>query len=275
MTLFADDELELEPNRAVPTGPLLRVRMLVAYDGTGFSGFARQPGAKTVAGSLEEALGRVLGRAVRLTCAGRTDAGVHAWGQVVHFDSVPDVGGADVDLAALQRSLNRMLKPAIVVRDAAVAADGFDARRSATARRYRYTVVNRPVPDPFLSRTAWHVEAPLDVRSMQAAADPVIGEHDFSSFCRRPPGLAGDADPLVRRVRDAQWVDLGDGVLRFDIEASSFCHQMVRSIVGLLVEVGVGRKRAGDVAEVIRARDRAGASQIAPPHGLCLWEVVY
>ena len=243
--------------------------MTVAYDGGGFRGFAAQRNVKTVGGELAAAIGKVLGHPVELTCAGRTDAGVHAWGQVVSFDAAgtPEA----VDLPGLQRSLNKMLAPAVVVREAVGAVDDFDARRWATRRAYRYTVLNRPEPDPFLARTAWHVEAPLDLRAMQLGCDPLIGEHDFSAFCRRPT----DEASLVRRVIDAGWIDLGTGLLRFDIEASAFCHQMVRSIVGLLVAVGQGRKRAGDVAWILRSLDRHRAGQPAPPHGLCLWEVGY
>lgn len=243
--------------------------MLIAYDGSPFRGFAEQPNVKTVAGVLAGAAGRVLGHPVSLTCAGRTDAGVHARGQVVHFDSAR--ASDELDLAGLQRSLNKMLAPSIVVRDIAEAPEGFDARHSATGRRYRYTVLNRPVPDPFLAAYAWHVEDPLDLRAMQLACDPLIGEHDFAAFCRRPP----DGGSLVRRVREAEWADAGEGVLQFEITANAFCHQMVRSVVGTLVEVGTGRKRAGDIAAIIRSGERRQAGQPAPPQGLCLWEVFY
>lgn len=252
--------------------PGVRLRMTVAYDGTGFRGFAANPGVRTVGGELAAALGQVLGHPVSLTCAGRTDAGVHAWGQVAHFDTV-----RETNPVGLQRSLNKMLGPAVVVRSMAVAAPGFDARRSACGRRYRYTVLNRPLPDPFLATTSWHVEEPLDLRSMTLACDALIGEHDWSSFCRRPPEPDPAMGPasLVRVVRTARWSDLGQGLVRFEIEASAFCHQMVRSLVGTLVAVGRGRRRAGDMAAVIRARDRSQAAEPAPPHGLCLWEVLY
>jgi tRNA pseudouridine38-40 synthase len=249
------------------------VRMTVAYDGSGFSGFAPNPGVRTVGATLAAALERLLGHPVALSCAGRTDAGVHAWGQVVSFPT--DAQGAGMDLPALRRSLNGLCGPAVVVREVAIAPDGFDARRSATARRYRYTVLNRPVPDPFLAGTTWHVETPLDQASLRLACDPLIGEHDFSSFCRRPKSPRGREASLVRRVLDARWVDLGDGLLRFDIAATAFCHQMVRALVGTLVDVGRGRRRAGDVRAILEARDRARASDLAPPHGLCLWEVRY
>jgi len=241
--------------------------MTVAYDGRGFHGFAVQDAVKTVGGTLAKAIGKVLGHRVELTCAGRTDRGVHAWGQVVSFDA-EEFG---LDLAALQRSLNRMLGPAVVVRAAEKAPSDFDARFSAKARRYRYTVLNRPVPDPFLAGFSWHVERPLDCRALALSCDPIIGEHDFSSFCRLP----NDEASLVRRVHDARWVDVGDGVLRFEIEAAAFCHQMVRSLVGTMVDIGRGRKRAGELAGILRATDRSAAGQPAPPHGLCLWEVLY
>ena len=264
MTRFEDES----PAPAAPTGPPPRVRLTVAYHGGGFRGMAAQPGQRTVAGVLGEALGRLLRAPVALTVAGRTDAGVHAWGQVVTFD-VP-VGAAAVDPGDLAHRLNRMLGSEVVVRAASLVPPGFDARRAATGRRYRYTVLARPLADPWLADTAWWVPGPLDLRTMRAGCDPLLGEHDFSSFCRKQ----GDAS-LVREVRAADWVDLGDGLLRFDIEASSFCQQMVRALVGTLVDAGLGRRTAADVALALRARNRAAAGPVAPPHGLCLWEVTY
>jgi tRNA pseudouridine38-40 synthase len=248
------------------------MRLLVAYDGSPYRGFAESAGVASVAATLRTAIERVVGSAVELTGAGRTDAGVHAWGQVVTFDAP----SADVDLERLQRSVNAICGPSIVVRRAEWAEAAFDARFSARWRRYRYTLLVRDVPDPFLAGTAWHVERPVDLRLMALASDPLVGEHDFSSFCRRPRVAEGQAAPsLVRHVFEAGWSDEGDGLLRFEIRANAFCHQMVRSVVGLLVDVGVGRRRAGDVLAVLRARDRAFAGQLAPPHGLCLWEVGY
>jgi tRNA pseudouridine38-40 synthase len=265
-TLFSADAAPPGP-AGVIEGPTVRVAMTVAYLGTGYRGFAAQPGQKTVAGALIGVLERSLRHTVEMTCAGRTDAGVHAWGQVVTFDA-----RADAEPANLQRSANKSLAPAIVVRRAAVVPAGFDARRSATGRRYRYTVLNRPVPDPFLAATSWHVARPLDRRAMQLACDPLYGEHDFSSFCRRPPDPGGS---LVRRVRDADWIDGGDGTICFEIEASSFCQQMVRALVGTMVDIGLGKRRAGEMSGILSAGDRAAAGQLAPPHGLCLREVIY
>jgi len=221
---------------------------------------------RTVGGELTTALQRALRHDVTLTCAGRTDTGVHAWGQVVSFDAEV----ASFDAEALQKSVNSQLAPAIVVREVAVADACFDARRSAKSRRYRYDVLNTPSPDPFLAATSWHVAVPLDLRAMQASGDGLIGEHDFTSFCRSHAGKSN-----VRRVLDLSWNEVGDGRLRFEIEASSFCHQMVRSIVGTMVEMGRGRRRPGEMTSILRARSRAAAGQPAPPHGLTLLAVTY
>jgi tRNA pseudouridine38-40 synthase len=267
VTLF-DAEAVPELSR----GRTVRARLVVAYDGSGFHGFAAQPGLRTVGGTLGDALEKVLRQPVELTCAGRTDAGVHAWGQVVSFDAP----GERFDPVLLQRSLNRMCGPAIVVREAAVASSpNFDARHSAIARTYRYSIVNRLVPDPFLAHLAWHVDDPLDLDLLRLACDPLIGEHDFSAFCRRPKRSDGVDSSLVRRIRAARWTDQGNGVLRFEITANAFCHQMVRSVVGTLVQVGLGRRHAGEIRGILTAGDRAVAGPLAPPQGLCLWAVEY
>jgi tRNA pseudouridine38-40 synthase len=250
-----------------------RVKLLVAYDGAGFRGFWPNDGVVTVGSTLIGALEQVLDTEdVIISCAGRTDAGVHAWGQVVSFDARTE----RLDLERLQVSINKLCGPAIVVREATEVDPQFDARTSAIGRTYRYTVLNRAFPDPFLDATTWHVDDPLDLRAMTLACDPLIGSHDFSSFCRRTK-VPEEQPPasLTRRVSDARWVELDDGLLRFEIRANAFCHQMVRSIVGLLVDVGCGRSRAGDVLGIIRAQDRRVVPRPAPPQGLCLWSVDY
>jgi tRNA pseudouridine38-40 synthase len=264
----ASGSVEPQPN----TGgrPVARVRLDLAYDGSDFRGFAENDGVPTVAGSLREALERVLGTKVALTCAGRTDAGVHARAQVVTFDAPVML----IEPLRLRRSLNSMLGPRISVSAVAVVSTGFDARFSATWRSYRYQILNRDTPDPFLARTSWWVPGQLDTPAMVEAATALVGEHDFSSFCRRPRGPVEVS--LVRRVLRAEWVADGDGdLLRFEIAATAFCHQMVRSVVGTLVDIGLGRSRFSDIASVIAARDRSAAGNIAPPHGLCLWAVGY
>jgi tRNA pseudouridine38-40 synthase len=256
----------------------VNLRLLVAYDGTDFRGLAPNAGVRTVVGELQRVLEPLLGAVPEIVMSGRTDAGVHAWGQVLSCEVDAEAGS--LDLARIQKSVNSRLGPEVVVRSIEEADPSFSARFSATGRRYRYLIVNRPVPDPFLARTAWWVASPLDVASMEAAAGHLVGEHDFSSFCRRPKGPGGDEASLVRRVTGVRWRDIGDraegdDVLRFEIEGSAFCHQMVRSLVGFLVAVGTGKRRADEVPAVLAARDRQVAEQPAPPHGLTLWQVDY
>jgi tRNA pseudouridine38-40 synthase len=262
-----------------------RWRLLLAYDGAAFRGFAPQPEVPTVAGALRQALERTARLSVPplITCAGRTDAGVHARGQVAHVDLPP----VPYDGPGLARSLNRQLAPGVVVLRAEEVGDDFDARRSAVARSYRYLVWNAPAPDPLLAPVAWHVSDPLDLGSMRTASDVLLGSHDFRSFCRRRPGSDG-SEPIVRRVTRARWsvdegpeaadAEGGDGgarLLRFDIAASSFCHQMVRSLVASLVDVGRGKQNAAGLMERLRAASRQSMPDPAPPEGLCLVAVDY
>jgi tRNA pseudouridine38-40 synthase len=241
------------------------IRLDLAYDGTGFHGWARQRAQRTVQGVLEEALERILGSTVRLSVAGRTDAGVHAAGQAASF-----VASSTVDPDRIQRRLNRILAPEVVIRSARSAPDGFDARHSATARQYLYRIETGPVPNPFDARFVWHRPGRLDVRRMRAAAHHLEGEHDFRSFCRVPP----DGSSTVRTLRRLSIREDGSRVV-IRARADAFLHQMVRSLVGTLVAVGSGRIEPGMVPEVLRAGDRAAAGPIAPPHGLTLERVVY
>ncbi len=254
---------------------LRRVRCVVAYAGSGFAGFAVNRDVTTVAGVLEEVLGIVSRHPVHIIGAGRTDAGVHAWGQVISCD-LP----ADTDLIGLVRRVNSMCGPSLVVRSAEWADPEFHARFGALWRHYRYTVLNTATPDPFLRHTAWHVWRPLSLPAMQLACDPLIGENDFTSFCRKPALIAGEREASMRRrVMLARWSDVSTadepGLLRFEIRANAFCHQMVRSIVGLMIDVGHGKRHAGEIRGLMRARDRALMPSLAPAHGLILWEVGY
>jgi tRNA pseudouridine38-40 synthase len=249
-----------------------RARFTVAYDGTDFRGFAPNHDVRTVIGELTAAISRVVRVPVELTGAGRTDAGVHAWGQVVSVD----LPGA-TDLDDLSRRVNKLCAPDIALRDADWTDADFDARFSATWRQYRYHVWNDPAPNPLLARTSWHVAQPLDLTLMQAGVSPLIGEHDFASFCRKPKVPEGQPPAsLVRILQEITWerVDASP-LLRMHIRASAFCHQMVRSICGMLVDVGLRKLTPADVNGALRAHDRAAAGQIAPPQGLVLWEVGY
>jgi tRNA pseudouridine38-40 synthase len=242
--------------------PVFRIDF--GYDGTNFRGFARQREMRTVQGVLEQCLSRVLKEDLVTTGAGRTDAGVHARAQVASFAT-----DADVDVERLARSLNGMLGPEIVVTSVTMVADDFSARFSAKWRAYRYQILNSELPDPFKRQFSWHMADPLDLGAMNAVASQLIGQHDFASFCRARPGAT-----TVRRVFEASWLQEGD-LKVFDIRANSFCHQMVRSVVGFSMDVGKGRRRAEDASGVLAARDRAKASLMAPPQGLILWEVGY
>lgn len=241
------------------------VRLDLAYDGTGFHGWAAQPGVRTVQGVLEDALARVLGERPRLSVAGRTDAGVHAEGQVASF-AAPD--GADP--ARVARAVNAMLGPEVVALRARRAPEGFDARRSATGREYRYRIDTAPVPDPFTARFVWHHPGGLAVARMRRAASHLVGEHDFASFCRVPDPPAG----TVRRLRSLSVAVAGREV-RVRARADAFLHQMVRSLVGTLVAAGEGRLDPDALPAVLAARSRAAAGPVAPPQGLALVRVVY
>jgi tRNA pseudouridine38-40 synthase len=242
----------------------MRVRAIVAYDGTDYGGFQRQANAPTVQATLEAALAQVTQGAVSVLAAGRTDAGVHAAGQVIAFDTAWRHGLGD-----LQRALNAVLPADIAVLEIAEAAAGFHPRYSAHSRRYRYTLYNARVRWPLARWRSLHVADALDVALMQDAAQALVGEHDFAAFGRPPRGQV-----TVRRVLAAEW--RGEPPwLTFDIEANAFLYRMVRSIVGTLLRVGRGKMGVEDFAAVLAAGDRSLAGPTVPPHGLCMLEVKY
>lgn len=239
-------------------------RLDVAYDGSGFRGYASQTGQRTVQDELESALSKLVGGELSTVVAGRTDAGVHARGQVVSF-----VTAAVIDSERLRRSVNALVGPEITVMSASQAADDFHARFSAKWRRYRYLIDPGPSPDPLLRHMVWHVGRDLDLEAMRAVAAAFEGQHDFSAFCKSVEGKSN-----VRHVEQAELRE-ADGLLEFWIKANAFCHQMVRSLVGYMYDVGRGFSDLGAVAEVIAAGDRSAVATVAPPHGLTLWEVGY
>jgi len=241
----------------------MKIALLVAYDGTDFHGFARQKRARTVQGLLEEKLSLLLRAPIETVGAGRTDAGVHAAGQVVSFDAP-----SAVLPEWLKLRLNKLLAPEIVVRAVSAVPDDFSARFSARRREYEYRIYRSPTPDPFRDRFSLWVPGPVSLSKMRAASRALIGEYDFSSFCRRGEGS------MVRRVRAITFTPRGDELI-VKIKADSFCHQMVRSIVGLLLDVGVGKRKPEDVGEALRAKHRNSAGPVAAARGLHLVDVAY
>jgi len=243
----------------------MRLGMIVEYDGTDYSGWQIQPDRPTIQGSLEHALATILGEAVRLEAAGRTDAGVHARGQVAAFSAE-----RPIDVGALQRGLNALCGPRVVVRELGRVADGFDPRRDARSRTYEYRIHHAPWPSPFTTRYAWHIHRPLDLAAVRRAAGVLRGEHDFSSF------QAADCDAEnPRRHVLASDVSESEHEIVYRVTATAFLRHMVRNIVGTLVEVGRGERSVEAFEELLRQRDRTHAGATAPAHGLCLLRVVY
>jgi len=243
------------------------VRLDLAYDGSGFRGWARQrdPGIRTVEGEITAVIERVVREPVKLSVAGRTDAGVHARGQVASLTTT-----AGIDPERIRDAVNGALAPEVVVRRATAARPGFDARFSATARIYRYRIDTDDVPDPFTGRYTWHRPGALALTPMRQAGRALRGHHDFAAFCRHP----GPDRSTVRHLRSVTAARRGSLVV-FGFEANAFLHQMVRSLVGTLVDVGAGRLDVDEIPRILRGRDRSAAGSVAPPHGLTLERVVY
>jgi tRNA pseudouridine38-40 synthase len=243
----------------------MRFRAIVEYDGTDFAGWQLQPDAVTIQGTLEKALATILGHPVRIEAAGRTDAGVHARGQVVAFETV-----RPVDPRKLLKSWNALAGPAIAIHELTEARAEFDPRRDAKRRTYEYRVHNAPFGSPFTRRFAWHVHEPLDAEAMNAAATLLVGEHDFSAF----QAADCDAENSVREVLESRVTRNGVEVVH-RIVATAFLRHMVRAIVGTLVEVGHGERSVADFERVFALRERTQAGPTAPAHGLCLVRVDY
>lgn len=245
--------------------PLLAVRALVAYDGTDYHGFQILSDKPSVQGALEQALQRLTGQSTRIRYAGRTDAGVHAEGQVIAANVV-----WRHSLADLERAWNAQLPLDIAVRELAEVDDTrFHPRFSARSRVYRYTVWTAPVRSPLQRRYTHHQPKRLDVQRMNQAAAMLVGSHDFASF-----GQPTQGESTVREVLRAGWQASGS-LLIFEIEANAFLRRMVRTIVGTLLDVGAGRRSVENVSQVLAAQDRAQAASPAPACGLCLVEVKY
>lgn len=258
---------------------MIRLRIDLGYDGTDFSGWAVQPGLRTVQGELTAALTTITRSPspLAVTCAGRTDAGVHARGQVAHVDLADEMYAAlpgrsnRTPEAALATRLRGLLPADITVRAVSIAPEGFDARFSALARRYRYLICDNPAfLDPLRVRETVLHPRPVDAALMTEAAGRLIGLHDFAAFCKKREGAT-----TIRTLREYAWTRVSPGHVEATVVADAFCHSMVRALVGAVVPVGEGREPVGFAAEILTAGVRDPRVKVMPAHGLVLEEVTY
>jgi tRNA pseudouridine38-40 synthase len=242
------------------------VKLTLSYDGTRYVGWQVQPNGRSIQAEVERALEALHKGPRRVTAAGRTDAGVHARAQVVSFPEE-----RPLPLAAYVKGMNALLPEDIAVRSASLEADGFDARRSARGKRYRYAIENGATREPLTRLHAWQLFGPLDVGAMREAARQLVGRHDFAAF------QAADCacDHAVREVRRLEVIGERGGRLELVFEATAFVKHMVRNIAGTLVEVGLGKREPGSLPALLAGRDRRAAGRTAPPQGLFLEEVFY
>ena len=252
----------------------MRIAAWLTYNGAPFSGFARQNGQRTVQGSIEEALELLFHRQIETTCAGRTDAGVHALCQVVSFDLLPDEWFRRKP-DTLLRSLNALTHEAIAFRDVRPMPEEFSARFSAMSREYHYYICTDDAPPLLMEAFCWHVAKPLDIEAMRNAAHYLIGEHDFKSFCMAVSAKGKPTKRFVSEVSFTQEQIWNSNFIRVRVVGNAFLHSMVRTMVGTLALVGAGKRPPEWVREVLEARNRQAAGQNAPAQGLVLWNVVY
>lgn len=244
---------------------LVNIKLTVEYDGTNYHGWQIQANGESIQAVLERAVSTFCGSFTRVSGSGRTDAGVHALGQVASF-------ATDKALTAyrIRRALNALTPDDVNVKDVEIVADSFDARRDARSRMYEYHILNRPTRSPFFLRRAWHLHRPLNIEAMRAAIPCLLGEHDFSSF--RAAGC--DAAHAIRCIFRTELEPRGE-LLVYSVEATAFLRHMVRNIVGTLVEVGQGSRTVESFHQLLERRDRSSAGETAPAHGLYLVEVKY
>jgi len=243
----------------------VNVKITIEYDGTNYHGWQIQPRGETIQAVLEKAVSTFLKTPTRVTGSGRTDAGVHALGQVANFFS------AEIyNPHRIRRALNALTPDDIAIREVGIVADSFDARRDGRSRLYEYHILNRATASPFYRHRAWHLHESLELEAMREAIQCLLGEHDFSSF----QAAACDAEHAIREVYRTS-LELRGELLVYTIEATAFLRHMVRNIIGTLVEVGRGLRTAESFKELLEARDRTKAGATAPPHGLFLIEVKY
>ena len=246
------------------------LKLLLAYDGTEFSGWQVQPEAATVQGALASAIGRVTGEKVVPQGSGRTDAGVHALGQVATF-----VTGSPIPVENLVNALNDILPSAIRVLETAEVPPEFHVRKSARAKTYRYRMYRGAICPPFLARYVWHYPYPLDEAMMQEVAAAIVGEHDFTSFAAVDPERGREAEVSnVRRIFGSSWERQGDEFV-YTVRGNGFLHHMVRNLVGTFLLVGKGTLKPSDIARIMESRSRSAAGATVPASGLCLVSVEY
>ncbi len=252
------------------------IRLIVAYDGTDFNGWQRQPNAPTIQGCIETAIAKITGEPVSLYGSGRTDAGVHALNQVANFKTE-----CRIPCANLAEALNSLLPLAVRIKQAEEVPQSFHARYDVKSKSYRYRILPAPVASPFVARFVYHYPYPLELKPMAAAARLLEGEHDFTSFAAVAKSaesqiLDPESSSNVRTLFSSRilWRPR-TSILAYQVKGSGFLHHMVRNIVGTLIEVGRGKLRPNDIPEILAARDRARAGPTAPASGLCLMNVEY
>ena len=250
------------------------VALLVSYKGDCFSGFAKQPGQLTVQGNLEEALAMIFRKEIETTCAGRTDSGVHARGQVVSFE-LDEADWGDRNEYKVLRSLNALSHEDIAVRAVKKAPAGFSARFSATMRQYRYFIAVDKYPPLFMRDFSWHIPKSLNLRAMRKASNYLVGEHDFKSFCLASSAEGKSTNRYVERIDISEETVYGEHLVVITVEGNAFLHSMVRTMVGTLVAVGLEKRSPEWVLAVLSAKDRKVAGENAPAKGLVFWEVSY
>jgi tRNA pseudouridine38-40 synthase len=241
-----------------------RYRATVEYDGTDFLGYQVQARGRTVQGEIEKSLKQVTQAEIRIDGAGRTDAGVHATGQVIAFNTI-----WRHTLEDLQRALNALLPEDIIIRELSITKPSFHPRFEAISRTYYYQIINQPWPAVLLRRYAYHLNRPLDVAAMNQASRLLLGQHDFASFGKPPQG-----HNTVRTLSEAEWI-AKEGQVTFRITANAFLYRMVRTIVGTLAQVGLGHLQIDDVKRILEAKDLTRSAPPVPAHGLCLVSVTY
>jgi tRNA pseudouridine38-40 synthase len=242
------------------------IKLLIEYDGTNYQGWQVQPQGPTIQGMIEEKLALLTGEIIHLIGSGRTDAGVHAFGQVAHFKTK-----SQMEVHSIQRALNSLLPPDIVIQRAEEVEEDFHARKQSKSKVYEYRILNRNIRSPFHRGYAWHISQELDFEEMKNATQRLVGEHDFSSF----RSVGSPTRTAIRKVIRAEWKRGRDGIILFEIEANGFLKQMVRAIVGTLVEVGQGKISSEEFQRILDSKDRKRAGPTAPAHGLVLKEVKY